>query len=74
MIFFSFSLLIVLQSVHLLKSVYTIKVFDQKLWSKFSSIKFFDRVSLHQKLCQRTLMDFDGIETHTYLSKNFDGL
>jgi hypothetical protein len=38
--------------------------------------KFFDRVNLHQKLCQRTLMDFDGIETHPIFLKlltDFDG-
>jgi hypothetical protein len=38
--------------------------FPSNTWSKFSFTKFFDRVNLHQKLCQRTLMDIDGIETH----------
>jgi hypothetical protein len=38
--------------------------FPSKTWSKFSSTKFFDHVNLHQRLCQRTLMDIDGIETH----------
>jgi hypothetical protein len=41
---------------------------------------FFDkvlyRVNLHQKLCQITLMDFEGIETHLIFLKtltDFDG-
>jgi hypothetical protein len=42
----------------------------------FSLTKFFDRVNLHQKLCQRTLMDFDGLEIHPIYLKtltDFDG-
>jgi len=31
--------------------------FPSKAWFKFSLTKFFDRVNLHQKLCQRTLME-----------------
>jgi hypothetical protein len=44
------------------KTVYSPKAllhdqsFPSKTWSKFSLTKFFDRVNLHQKLCQRTLM------------------
>jgi hypothetical protein len=45
-----------------------------KKYVKVFLSKFFDRVNLNQKLCQRTLMDFDGIETHSYFSKNFDEL
>ena len=45
-----------------------------KKYVKVFLTKFFDRVNLNQKLCQRTLMDFDGIEAHSYFSKNFDGL
>jgi len=36
--------------------------------------KFFDRVNLHQKLCQRTLMGFDGIETHSIFLKTLMGI
>ena len=35
---------------------------------------FFDRVNLHQKLCQRTLMDSDGIETHPIFLKTLMGI
>ena len=47
-----------------------------KIWLKFSLKKFFDRVNLHQKLCQRTFMDFDRIDTHPIFQKtlmDFDG-
>jgi len=44
------------------------RLHDQSFPSKtWSLTKFFDHVNLHQKLCQRTLMDFDGIETHPIL-------
>ena len=45
-----------------------------KTWSEFWLTKFFDRVNLHQKLCQRTLMGFDGIETHTIFLKTLMGI
>jgi hypothetical protein len=50
--------------------------FPSKTWSKFSLTKFFDFLNLHQKRCQRTLMNFDGIETHPIILKtltDFDG-
>ena len=42
-------------------------LYDQSFLSKTWS-KFFDRVNL--KLCERTLMDFGGIETHPIFLKS----
>ena len=58
------------------KVPFTHQSFPSKTWLNFSLTKFFDCVNLHQKLCQRTLMDFDGIETHPIFLKlltDFDG-
>lgn len=41
--------------------VYPIKVFHQNLGQSFLLTKFFDLLNLHQKLCERTLMDFDKV-------------
>jgi hypothetical protein len=35
---------------------------------------FFNRVNLHQKLCQGTLMDFGRIENHPILLKTLMGI
>jgi hypothetical protein len=48
--------------------------FLSKTWSQFSLTKFFDHVNLHQKLCQRNLIDSWWNRNPSYFSKNFDGL
>ena len=76
----------VIHLIHITCWPYHFKVFDaglhdqivaSKRLSKFSFAKFFDRVNLHQKLCQRTPIDidkFDGIEIPSYCSGSFDWL
>jgi hypothetical protein len=71
----------VIHLIHITCWPYHFKVFDaglhdqivaSKRLSKFSFAKFFDRVNLHQKLCQRTPIDidrFDGIEIPSYCSE-----
>ena len=53
---------------HKLKVCLHDQSFPSKTWSQFSLSKFFDRVNLHQKLCQRSLMDFDRLDILTDLT------